>query len=100
MPFSMYKCADRSPRPGDHERMPLEAHFTEDQAEALAACEPYLVSRPVEHNVVLTVLRRRIADPMPGRYWWVDDDGSVVGFAMQSPLSFHAAITPMTPLAA
>jgi GNAT superfamily N-acetyltransferase len=82
-------------RPGDHEAMPCEAHFTADASEALSACEPYLISRPVEHNVVLTVLRRRITDPTPGRYWWIDDEGTVVGFAMQSPLSFHGAITPM-----
>ena len=79
--------------------MPLGAHFTEDASEALAVCEPYLVSRPVEHNVVLTVLRRRIADPTQGRYWWIDDQGTIVGFAMQSPLSFHSGITPMTTLA-
>jgi uncharacterized protein len=75
--------------------MPFDAHFTEDAPEALGACEPFLISRPVEHNVVLTVLRRRTADPTQGRYWWIDDHGSVVGFAMQSPLGFHSAITPM-----
>jgi uncharacterized protein len=80
--------------------MPFEAHFSEDASEAFRACEPYLISRPVEHNVVLSVLRRRIADPAQGRYWWVDDRGTVVGFAMQSPLSFHSAITPVTTMAA
>jgi predicted GNAT family acetyltransferase len=79
--------------------MRFEAHITEDASEALGACEPYLLSRPVEHNVVLTVLRRRITDPTRGRYWWIDDHGAVLGFAMQSPLSFHCAITPMTTLA-
>jgi predicted GNAT family acetyltransferase len=76
--------------------MPLEPHFSEDASEALAVCGPYLISRPVEHNVVLTVLRRRIAEPTVGRYWWLLDDGTVVGFAMQSPVSFHGAVTPMT----
>jgi GNAT superfamily N-acetyltransferase len=76
--------------------MACESHYTEDASEALSACEPYLIARPVEHNVVLTVLRRRITDPTQGRYWWIDDEGTVVGFAMQSPLSFHGAITPMT----
>ncbi len=79
--------------------MPCEVHFTEDASDALSTCEPYLISRPVEHNVVLTVLRRRATDPTEGRYWWIDDEGTVVGFAMQSPLSFHGAITPMTPSA-
>ena len=80
--------------------MGLEAHCTEGASEALGACESYLLSRPVEHNVVLTVLRRRIDDPIEGRYWWIDDQGTVVGFAMQSPLSFHSAITPMSALVA
>jgi GNAT superfamily N-acetyltransferase len=79
--------------------MPFEAHFTEDASEALGACESYLISRPVEHNIVLRVLRFRIGDSTPGRYWWIDDRGTVVGFAMQSALSFHSAITPMTTLA-
>jgi uncharacterized protein len=90
------KCAESSSTLGDHELMPFEAHFTEDASEALGACESYLISRPIEHNVVLTVLRRRITDTTQGRYWWIDDQGTVVGFAMQSPLSFHSAITPMT----
>src|SRR6266508_4450894 len=90
---------NRIRRPGDDEAMPCEVHFTEDASDALSTCEPYLISRPVEHNVVLTVLRRRATDPTEGRYWWIDDEGAVVGFAMQSPLSFHGAITPMTPSA-
>lgn len=79
--------------------MAFETHFTEDASEALSACEPYLISRPLEHNVVFTVLRHRIADETQGRYWWIDDRCTVVGFAMQSPVSFHSAITPMTTLA-
>jgi hypothetical protein len=84
----------------DHETVPLETYFTEDASEALGACGPYLTSRPVEHNVLLTVLRRRIAEPTAGRYWWILDQGAVVGIVMQSPLSFHGAVTPMTTLAA
>lgn len=47
---------------------------------------------------MLTVLGRRIADPTPGRYRWIDDRGTVAGFARQS-LSLRRAITPMTTLA-
>jgi hypothetical protein len=93
------KCTSSSPAARDHERMPLETHFTDDASEALGACGPYLSSRPVEHNVVLTVLRRRIADPTAGRYWWSLDQDTVVGFVLQSPLSFHGAVTPMTTMA-
>jgi uncharacterized protein len=84
----------------DHENVALKTYFTEDASEALGACGPYLTSRPVEHNVLLTVLRRRIAEPTAGRYWWILDQGAVVGIVMQSPLSFHGAVTPMTTPAA
>ena len=40
----------------------------------------------------------RIARPEPGRYWWITEDGEVRGVAMQSPLTFRAAVTPV-PLA-
>src|SRR5918996_501925 len=77
--------------------MALVARFTADPTAALEGCESYLVSGPVAHNVVLTVVRRRSVDGLPGRYWWVEHDGAVVGFAMWAPLTFHmAAITPVT----
>jgi hypothetical protein len=73
--------------------MSFAAQFTEEPTEALDACEAYLVSRPIEHNLQLTVLRRRVVDPVPGGYWWVADGSTVVGFAFQSPLGFQSAIT-------
>jgi uncharacterized protein len=78
--------------------MPLVVRCTDDPAAARRAGEAFLVSRPIEHNVILTILRRRIADPMPGRYCWVEDQNAVVGLALWSPLSFHSAITPMAAL--
>jgi len=38
----------------------------------------------------------RVANPEPGRYWWVTDDHAVVGVALQSPTTFFATLTPMT----
>jgi uncharacterized protein len=75
--------------------MSFAVRCVDDPAAALRTCEPFLVSRPVEHNLLLTLLRRRIADPMPGRYCWVEDQEAVVGFAFWSPPSFHGAIAPM-----
>ena len=39
--------------------------------------------------------RRGVADPIPGRYWWVADGGTIVGAAFQSPLDEFAGVTPM-----
>ena len=75
--------------------MSFVVHSVHDPAAALQACEAFLVARPVEHNLVLTLLGRRIVDPMPGQYCWVEDHQGVAGFAFWSPPSFHSAITPM-----
>ena len=56
----------------------------------------FLETRPIEHNLVLTILHDRVANPEPGRYWWVTDDHAVVGVALQSPTTFFATLTPMT----
>lgn len=68
---------------------------TEDAAEALVLAESFLLSRPVEHNLVLTILHQSRARPEPGRYWVILDNAEVVGFALQSPLDFVATVTPM-----
>lgn len=69
---------------------------TEDAAEVLALAESFLLSRPVEHNLVLTILHQRRAHPEPGRYWAVLDDDGVVGVALRTPLDFVATVTPMS----
>ena len=74
-------------------------HRSADASVARRAAGAFLESRPARHNLVLTLLRERIRDPEAGRYWWVTWDGEVVGFAMQSPLTFHAAVLPTDPQA-
>ena len=76
--------------------MSLEVHHTADAAEALDAVRPLLLARPVEHNVVLTILEERVRHPEPGRYWWAVDGSGPVGFVLQSPLTFRAWIGPAT----
>lgn len=61
-------------------------------AEALAAAEPFLARRRVDHNMLLTILHDRVASPEPGRYWCVRDGREVCGFALQSPPDFSAAL--------
>jgi predicted GNAT family acetyltransferase len=53
----------------------------------------------VQHNLVLTLLQARTAQPEPGRYAWVRDHDEVVGVIIQSPLPLYAAVTEI-PLAA
>lgn len=74
-----------------------EIHHATHASEILEATGPFLVSDPVRHNVVLTVLQERAHHPEPGHYWWVTQDDRVVGVALQSPAGHPASITPMDP---
>ena len=80
---------------GHHLEMAIIVQQTEDAADALARAGEFLATRPVEHNLVLTILHDRIAHPEPGRYWIVADDDAIVGVALQSPITFFATVTPM-----
>ena len=68
----------------------------EDATAALALAESFLLRRPVEHNLVLSLLHQRRVQPEPGLYWAVLDHGEVVGLALRSPLDFVATLTPMS----
>jgi GNAT superfamily N-acetyltransferase len=71
--------------------------LSDDAEWALGEAGPFLRSDPVLHNLVLTLLEERAKHPAPGRYGLVSDGSKIVGFGFQSPLDFHAAITPMSP---
>jgi GNAT superfamily N-acetyltransferase len=68
---------------------------TEDPQLVLERAGPFLRADPVRHNVVLTLLHARRARPEPGRYWVACRGDDVTGVIVQSPLHFHATITPM-----
>lgn len=70
---------------------------TDDAADVRRVAASFLESDPVQHNLLLTLLDQRIARPEPGRYGYVEQDGEIVGVSFQSPLAFHAALTPMPP---
>ena len=55
----------------------------------------FLRVKPFEHNLILTLLHRRIDDGTTGRYWMVTDDEEIIGVVLQSPLDFAATVTPM-----
>jgi predicted GNAT family acetyltransferase len=58
----------------------------EDAQSVIAATNPYLATRPVEHNLLATLLGQRLAKPEPAQFWLArNSDGHVCGFALQSP---------------
>lgn len=67
----------------------------DDAAAVLAEAGTFLESRPVEHNLVLTLLAARVASPEPGRYWIVRDGDEPVGLGFLSPVRFAITVTPM-----
>jgi GNAT superfamily N-acetyltransferase len=81
---------------GHHLGMGTAVELTDDPAYALARADEFLATRPVEHNLVLTILHDRVEHPEPGRYWLVVDDGAIVGVALQSPTTYFATMTAMT----
>ncbi len=68
---------------------------TDDPRQVLEQAHDFLVSDPVRHNVMLTILENRAATGQPGRYWIGMLDGSPAGVMFQSPLTFLAGIAPM-----
>lgn len=70
--------------------------FTDRPEVALGAAHEHLVSEPVVHNLVLSLLQARARHFEPGRYWVATQDGRPRGVVFQSPERFRAAITPMT----
>lgn len=67
-----------------------------DAGDVLHRAASLLPRDPVRHNVMWTLLTIRAAHPEPGRYWVVEASGDPVGVALQSPLTFDVALTPMT----
>lgn len=74
--------------------------FYEDAALFSAAAGEFLRSKPVRHNLILSLLDARLRRPEDGSYWIVAVDGRVAGAAFQSPLDRWAVITPMEPAVA
>jgi GNAT superfamily N-acetyltransferase len=75
--------------------MSLTVESAADASSVLKAAGGFLSSRPIEHNLVLTLLHERAAHAVPGRYWIARDGTEVRGVVFQSPLDFPATVTPM-----
>jgi uncharacterized protein len=79
--------------------MELKVLFSEDPAFVLSRADEFLSSEPVLHNLVLSILHARVAQPDPGRYWIATEAEKAAGVVLQSPLDFAATLTPMKPRA-
>jgi len=77
--------------------MALQVHFSDDPAFVLNRAGVFLASQPVLHNLVLSILHARVAQPEPGRYWMATQQDGILGVVLQSPLTFPATLTPMQP---
>jgi uncharacterized protein len=75
--------------------MGLKVLFSEDPRFVLSRAGAFLSSEPVLHNLILSILRARLAQADPGRYWMAIQRDDVVGVVLQSPLTFPATLTPM-----
>ncbi len=78
----------------------LTVRATDDPGRILAEAGAFLHSDPVRHNLILSLLHARVANPVPGRYWSVVEGDEVVGVMFQSPRTFFATVTPMPTAAA
>jgi ribosomal protein S18 acetylase RimI-like enzyme len=75
--------------------MAIRVIMSDDPAWALDQARSFLASQPVLHNLILTLLRARIAHREPGRYWVALEDINVIGLLFQSPLDLAANVAVM-----
>jgi predicted GNAT family acetyltransferase len=75
--------------------MNISVSFYEDAAAFSAVAREFLRSRPVHHNLILTLLDGRVNHPESGRYWVALRHGQVAGVVFHSPLTHPALLVPM-----
>jgi len=75
--------------------MNISVSLYEDAVAFTALAEKFLRSRPVHHNLILTLLDSRVTRPELGRYWAAIRDDQVVGVVFQSSLTHSALLVPM-----
>ena len=77
--------------------MTVDVRSSDDPRVSLEAVGDFLRAKPVEHNLLLSLLTQRSDRPEDGRYWWATESDAVVGFVFQSPTRFRALISPAQP---
>jgi uncharacterized protein len=77
--------------------MDISVRLYEGPRSFAAAAGEFLRSRPVLHNLILTIVDRRLTEAEAGKYWVASRGAQVVGVALQSPLTYPATVVPMEP---
>jgi uncharacterized protein len=67
----------------------------DDGKEFLSAAAEFLDLRPVQHNLVLTIVHAAVVHGDAGRYWLAEREGRAAGAVIQAPLDRWAVVTPM-----
>jgi hypothetical protein len=75
--------------------MEFKVRFSEDPGFVLRSAGEFLSSKPVLHNLILSILHSRVVQGDPGRYWIAFHGEKTVGVVVQSPLDYPATLTPM-----
>jgi len=73
----------------------MHCELTDDVEVFLDAAGEHLRSRPVEHNLVLSLAEANRTAPRPSRWAWVSRGRRVVGALCQTPSDHLASMTPM-----
>lgn len=77
--------------------MDISVRLFEGPRSFSAAAGEFLRSRPVFHNLILTIVDRRLTESETGKYWVAFRGAEVVGVVLQSPLTYPATLSPMEP---
>ena len=75
--------------------MVLHVEELHDATEALERARRFLAERPVEHNLLLTILDQSVEHGLEGTFWIVTEGPDIVGFAMASPPGKGAVLSRM-----
>jgi predicted GNAT family acetyltransferase len=75
--------------------MSLEVVELCDAGDALDRARAFLSARPIEHNLLLTILERSAQSALAGTFWLVVDGAAVVGFALETPPGRGAVLSLM-----
>ena len=73
----------------------LRVEAMTDATAAIARSATLLAVRPVELNVIWSVMKQRADAGGRGRYWLLEDDGRAAGLVIESPPGQAASISPM-----
>ncbi len=79
--------------------MSIEVSFSDNPNWVLKIAREFLRTKPVEHNLILTLILNRIDDTETGRYWVISKNNIVEGVVVQTPISSRVVVTPMTSVA-